>query len=129
MNAMKFVIIVFFLGQFYSVLSQRNFDTSDQGNQPPSVRLTPKEDKKISLNLQNQIIASLKHELKYKLDSLKLAQRIRYVNRYIKVYKTVPVYIPLINKDAFLLADTLNDVYLDSILPRKRLLKRIFKRK
>lgn len=125
MNAMKVITIIFLLG-IYSVFSQRN--TNDSVVTTPPVNITPKEDREVNLHLQEQIIKSLKNELKYKLDSLSVSSKVKRI--YMKVYvaKYVKIYVPIVDSSFLLTADTLKNVYLDSIRIKKRgILKKLLK--
>ena len=132
-NLMK-ILFVFLLLWMYSIYAQNQKDrfsepVVEQANivNRKYLKKSLREADQINLNLQNQLIKSLTHEAWMAVDTLKRNREKLIVNHYIKIYRTVPIYIP-INDSDFELADTLKEVYLDSIFHRN-IFKKLFKRK
>lgn len=133
-NSMKFLFLfmVFWVCSIYAQKSNDRFSkikpvTDSSTFNRKAFRKSLKEADEINLHLQDQLIKSLTNEAMMAVDTLNQKQREIIINHYIRIYRTVPIYVP-INDSDFSLADTLRDVYLDSIR-HIGILKKIFKRK
>lgn len=98
------------------------------------------EDYTVNIHLQKQIISSLKQELNIKLEDLKKEHRkTKVVTKYIKLFRTVPVYVPVLDSADYVNMfpdDTLKNRYfieemdLHKTPPKHTsLLNKIFKKK